>query len=312
MKVLRIVLDGEEKPEYTITKAFEQVFGEVETVWWEQYTYHFDLLNTQLKRKLESAPYDMIFMQLQAPHIIYPSTLEAISKRIPIFNWTGDVREDNIDNYIDLAPYCITLYSNSADVVKMQQKGHQTDFLQTGYDHKHYFDYATERQNKIVFIGSNYENAEFPQTRFRKEMVRAMMDEFGQDFEVYGNNWYSWGRPTKNKEEEREIYNNATIAINTNHINLPNYYSDRQLRAMACGCLVLSEYYEGIETEFPKCVVPWKTRNELIVAARLYLQDRDAATYMGEKASNLVYENCRWVHRAQQLKNLYHKYKKTV
>lgn len=312
MKILRIVLDGEEHPTYTITKAFQNGFDEVETIWWHQWYYQRDIFNAGLRDKLLNTHYDAIFMQIQEGGVVYPSTFEGVYEKMPIFNWTGDVRRD-VDFYTPTGRQCITLFSNNSDPEKMRSLGFRSDYLQVGYDDAHYFETSVPRKNKIAFIGNNYPHDTFPQSRLRYEMVKALKERFGDVVEVYGNNWSMLDgriRPTGSKVEERQLYNESLIAVNISHINLPRYYSDRQLRAMACGCMVLAQTYEDYEYEFQKGVQfdLWDGIEQLIERCEFYLSRPDEAIAIGKKAAEYVREKCTWDYRVKEFKELIDKY----
>lgn len=312
MKCLRIVLDGEEHPHYTITKAFERAFDEVETVWWHRWYNERDKLNQGIREKLQNNHYDLVFMQIQEGNVIYPSTLENVYHRLPIFNWTGDVRHD-VDFFTPIGKHCITLFSNNEDPEKMRRLGFRADYLQVGYDHAHYHLTNGSRQSRIIFIGNNYPHHIFAQSKYRYEMVKALKERFGNRFLVYGNNWQSIDpaiRSTASKEEERRLYNESTISINISHINLSRYYSDRQLRAMACGCLVLAQDYHDYEYEFEKGkdIDIWGSIEELINKCEHYLNNPQEAVKIGSQASMKVMQKATWDYRMLEFKELIKKY----
>ena len=313
MKVLRVVLDGEEKPTYTITKAFEKAFDYVETVWWYEWYNNRNELNRGLKHKLETENFDMVFMQLQEANVIYPETLENIYQKTLIFNWSGDVRP-HVDYFTSIGKYCVTLFSNDTDTHKMRALGFRSDYLQTGYDHKSYYHTNSHRLNKIAFIGNNYDHGYFSNSQYRFEMVKALKNEFASNFVIMGNNWHnldSQAKPTQNKSEELRLYNESLIAINISHINCSKYYSDRKLRAMACGSLVLSQTYENADHEFESKVHydNWDNIGQLIDKCHYYIENRELALKIGKNASEFVLEKCTWDYRMEELKDLIIKYK---
>jgi spore maturation protein CgeB len=312
MRILRVVLDGEEKPTYTITKAFERAFDYVETVWWLEWYNNRTELNRGLKHKLETDKFDVVFMQLQEANVIKPETLENVYKKTLIFNWTGDVRED-VHYFTEIGKYCVTLFSNDTDTHKMRSLGFRSDYLQTGYDDKWYYNTNSHRLNKIVFIGNNYNHGYFSNSPYREEMVRAMKREFGDDFIIRGSNWNhidGQSRITNNKEEECRLYNENLISLNIPHINCAKYYSDRKLRGMACGSLVLSQTYQDADYEFQKGVHydNWDNIDDLIKKCHYYIGNRDKAIKIGNTASQFVLEKCTWDYRLTELKNLIDKY----
>jgi len=312
MKCLRIVIHGEEKPTYTITKAFEKKFTEVETIWWQDWYDAKGELNRGLKDKLDNNEYDFVFMQIQEGNVIFPETIEYASKRYPIFNWTGDVRSD-VSYFTPIGNQTITLFSNDTDTHKMRELGFRSEYWQTGYDHAYYYNTNQHRLNQIVFIANNYNHNYFDQSALREEMVSVLHHEFKDDFKVYGNTWAGIipnAFATHSKEMENEIYNKALISINIPHINCAKYYSDRQLRAMAGGTLVLTQDYYGLEEEFKvkEHLDTWKTFDELLDKCKYYINNREEALKIGKNASNLVLEKCTWDYRLNELEEIINKY----
>lgn len=312
MKVLRLTIDGEENPTYTITKSFNKAFDHVENVYWHEWYNNRSELNRGLKHKLETENFDVLFMQLQEANAIYPETLENIYKKTLILNWTGDVRE-NVDYFTSIGKHCVTLFSNDTDTHKMRKLGFRSDYWQTGYDHAWYHNNLKHRLNKIVFIGNNYNHGAFSNSQKREDMVRALKKEFGNNFIIRGSNWQhidNQATHTRNKEDEASLYNTNLISINIPHINFSKYYSDRKLRGMACGSLVLSETYEDNEHEFQKGVHfdSWDNIPHLIEKCHYYINNRNLAINIGLNASKFVIEKCTWDYRMVELKEIINKY----
>jgi len=310
MNILRVVIDGEEYPNYTITKAFERYFNKVETIWWETYMPDVWGLNYTIQNKLQTGEFDVVFMQLQKSGAIYPDTIQMFPN-VQFYNWTGDVRED-IKNYTDISPYVTTLFSNSTDVEKMKSLGYRSDFLQVGYDHSYYYLTDQHRLNTIAFIGSNYPNHSFDMCAYRKHVVEELYKDYRENTRVHGNGWNYLGlgiRSTINKQEESHIYNTSLLALNIPHFDYKDYYSDRLLRAMASGCCVLSKRYEGYEKEFTnkKNIVVWDTIEELKELIYYYITNRNEALEIGANASEYVKENCKWDNRVKEFLHIINK-----
>jgi hypothetical protein len=56
---------------------------------------------------------------------------------------------------------------------------------------------------------------------------------------VYGTGWGA-GVKRLNPEQEAATYRGASVAINFDHFDREGFFSDRYLRAAACGCPVLN------------------------------------------------------------------------
>ena len=314
MNLLRVVIDGEENPKYCITNSFKNKFNEVDTIWWEQYQGNLPYLNSIITDYLASGKYDAVFMQIQRDGIVWPDTLKPFSEKIPIFNWTGDVRE-NINNYISLKDQVITLFSNSTDVRKMLQIGGKSDFLQTGYDYNYYYVENLHRFNTITFIGNHYHNHNFQNKDFRANVLSELFNNYAENTKVYGQGWEFLGRgirPTTDKNEEYMAYNTSLLALNVPHFEYDDYYSDRLLRSMACGCCVLSKKYNGYDKEFTNLnnIVVWETISELKELVWYYINNRELALQIGLNASKYVLEKCTWDNRVDEFISLINKYKK--
>jgi spore maturation protein CgeB len=253
MKVLRIVLDGEEYPHFTLTTAFEKHFEHVETIWRQRFS--IPRLNETILSKISLNKYDVIFMQIQQEGVIYKETARKMSEKCLVFNWTGDVRSD-ISWYEDIGEYVVTLFTNNTDVEKMRAKGYRSDFLQIGFDHKYYYppqDDSNRIQN-IVMCANYYPELQFPLTQLRVEAVNKLKIHFPEYFNLYGGSkWKDISLHPEcyaNNEGESDVYRRCGIAVSISHFDYKNYFSDRLLREMACGAFVLSHRYQNCEEDF--------------------------------------------------------------
>lgn len=310
MKLLRIVLNGEEHPNYTIKKAFEERF-DAETIWFEN--YNPVQLNEWLMERFKTKNYDAVFMQLQRGGVIFPETAAFMASKCPVFNWTGDVRVD-LSPYEEIAPYVITLFSNYHDVKIFRSKGYRSDYLQTGYDHIYYNHKGDKRESIIVFCGNNYPEINFPLGQERREMVIRLQKEFPKNFRFYGGNWLKSAITTNGSlgnVGESMAYNQAKIAISLSHFNYERYYSDRLLRIMACGALALSHNYKENELDFNNDeIVIWKDIDDLVNKCRYYLDPRNEVEVrrIADNGMKKVQTTCKWSNRVSEFKELITKY----
>ena len=291
MKILRIVLTGEEHPHYTITEAFNKYL--TDTIYWD--TLPLSGLNHEIQRMIRENDYDLIFMQLQAPNIVTVETARLMSERSTVFNWSGDVRAD-LSWYIELAPYVITLFTNMTDVRTIQELGFRAEYLQTGYDHNYYFKKQEERSRIVSFCANYYPNAQFPLTPYRVAAVKRLQQL--PEFNLYGGNWEQIGIKSKgmlNNVQEAEVYNNSLLAINISHFNYSRYFSDRLLREMACGCCVLSHQFQDCELEFESDwygdnghIVYFEDVNDMEEKVKYFLTNPEEAIAIGERAAKYV------------------------
>ena len=220
---------------------------------------------------------DIIFFQIQRAGVISVETFKELASICPkIINWTGDVRTPIPQFYIDLAPYCITSFSNMTDVNEMSQyEEFKTAFLQIGYDPKVFYKQDdVEKDIDIIFMGNSYSSSKFPLSQYRIDMVDRLKKEFGERFKLYGSGWpNSDGGCNGNQAEECDLYNRAKIGINLSHFNYDNYSSDRMYRLMGSGTFCLSHSYNKIEEDFEcRALDTWSDFDELIAKCKKYLE----------------------------------------
>jgi spore maturation protein CgeB len=310
MKILRIAMDGEEYPNYTLTNAFKNVFSEVKTIWWQQISD----VNATIINEVTNGGYDAVFLQIQSPNVINEAAAKAIYEHSLGFNWTGDVRT-NIDWYIRLGKYFVTCFTNMTDVLKMRQLGLRAEYLQIGYDDKYYFPQESECHNNIVFCANYYPNNDFPLTSYRKDIVYALKREFGDKFNLYGANWRGCGISAEveqvNNSQEAHIYRTAAIAINCSHFDYSRYSSDRLLREMASGAFVLSHNFKDIDKDFNnrEHLVTWDNISDLIEKCHYYLKNCDERKQIAAIGCQYVKNTATWKERMMDFKDLIYKHK---
>jgi len=315
MNLLRIVMVGEEDPHYTITISFQQKFNIVHTIWWNHHTPNS--LDILVRKHYESNNYDVVFMQLQTDSAINVNTIEFISERSLVFNWSGDVR-DHVNFYTKYGNWVITLFTNETDVEKMRKLGYKSDYLQVGYDHKHY--YCTNekykyRQPAIVYCANHYPNTNYPLTNYRMEIVKKLSETFKENFLLCGAGWGGVSGVTSsgvaNNSHEARLYNYCSIAINLSHFNYKRYSSDRLFREMACGSLVLSHDFQDYQKDFRNehNLVVWKDIDDLINKCDNYLCDNKKAREIAANGIHEAENKYRWINVVDNFLQLINKYK---
>jgi len=252
---------------------------------------------------------DIIFMQLQREGIITVDTVRQLHEEgFKVINWTGDVRTPIPQFYFDLAPYCVTSFSNMTDVNIMREYGFKSEYLQIGYDPEVFYKKDVYKDLDIVFMGNNYREGKFPLSTYRIEMVNRMRKEFGERFKVYGNGWeFSSGDLNGDQHKECDVYNRAKIGINLSHFNYSRYSSDRMFRLMGSGCFCLTHNYEDIDKDFKIGTISiWKDIDELIEKCRLYLESPTdyMITDTAQKGYEYVRENYTYKQMAENILKL--------
>lgn len=311
MRLLHIGLYNEKEPQMGLRRALSNHFDYKEITWLVK---DIKTLNEGIKGSMPY--YDILFCQIQTPGILEATTfMEWYKHGKIVFNFTGDVRQPLPQWYWDLAPYCITLFTNNNDVELLINRGFKSYYFQIGYDE---LIYHPEKNNEhdlsdkfnIVFMGNNYLNNKFPLSTFRTEMINKLLEEFGNDFQLFGSNWpkaFNAIDLNFNQQKEAEVYRKCKIAINLSHFNLKNYSSDRLFRIGGSGAFCLSHNFQGFIMEYGMPELAWDNINDLKNKIKHYLQSdfEPIRKDLSLKFHNFISANYSWEKRIQQLKEIY-------
>lgn len=283
MKVLHIGINA--SPNLAIARAFRECGHDTTSLDWKDRKGANAALDAALTDGTE-----LCFMQLQAANVVDATRVRALRDAgCFVVNWCGDVRDPLPQHYVDMAEHVsVTSFTNMPDVEALKAMGFDARFLQVGYDELIYTPEGSAMPTPpIVFMGNNYVDR-FPLSKARAEMVAAMREAFGKDFAVYGSGW-GHGAKRLNPEQEAATYRGAKIAINFDHFNRPGFYSDRMLRAMACGVKVI---------DARRCC-GWELE-VLVDNVRLALTDPRTQEH-GAKNAQSAFERGRWHSRIATL-----------
>jgi glycosyltransferase involved in cell wall biosynthesis len=251
MRLFYIGIYNNFEPQMGMRRSLRGIATEYSEIDWVSFKKSYGKnFGAALIQKVNGFKPDIIFMQIQTPDVITPE----IAKQLNGFkvNWTGDVRE-NIDWYIDVAPYVnVTLFTNMDDVYTLRKKKLKADFLQVSVDEKIYKpDGKYVEFAPIVFFGNNY-GKQFPLSEYRYNIVTQLKRDYGNQFAIFGSGWNGLEAGNLNGKQEQEamILRGAKIALSISHFDRERYFSDRLLRAMFCGCVVISHKYKSIGKDF--------------------------------------------------------------
>jgi hypothetical protein len=227
---------------------------------------------------------DLIFMQIQQPGILDRKTCDELRTLSTVINWTGDVRSPIPPWFLELGPHVsATCFSNMNDVRLMTQHNLPSEFLQIGYDDDLYVAGNFSRAG-VVFTGNHY--GSFPVSQFRLEAVTAMKKTLGPRMKLFGSAWGSLADGNTNTDPKQEIRHlqSCAIAVSISHFQYERYFSDRLLRYMACGPLVLQHWYPGIDKDFTpgEHLVVFHDIPELLTKLEYYLSHPQEARRIAE------------------------------
>lgn len=249
---------------------------------------------------------DVIFMHIQNSESVDVETYRRLSKISFVVNYTFDCRNNEKTQWLyNLVPILgLVCFSNQDDVDECVRRGHDNAMvLQSSFDDGIYKPSSESSRNGIVFIGNNTENTnlEFERAKERREMVDFLSYSYPSDFSVYGIGWAK--SQFINPKEEVAIYQKALIVINHNHFERELYTSDRLWRAMACGPLVLTKYFKGIEKMFSRgeYLDWWSSFEELKQRVDYYTRNPAQTKLMSIRGSQQVLLKHTWTARIKEM-----------
>lgn len=290
-----------------IARAFREEGHEVEVFDWRKYQkeQHRHKIEPECIALAKEFKPDLAFCQFQAPGLI-TERLPLALKEIGCFtiNWSGDVRHPLPDWYKELAPhFSVTSFTNMPDVEEIRAMGYRSEFLQIGYDEGIYYP-GNEERSGVVFLGNNYGGYKYAESGSRRDMVKALSEAFPKDFSVYGMSWEEVA-PRNAKGYVREpgdadILRRSLVAVGWDHFHRPGFASDRLLRATACGCATVNQYYQGIEQEHPD-VGAARSIDEMVKMVGYALSNPDKARQVGQIAAVNTLKQHRWNERVRTI-----------
>lgn len=306
-KLLHIMM-GQHNPD--LQRGLNTVFDCLHLDWTKHGENSFQLQSVLLNTQNNFNP-DYILMHIQSGNVVKDDTLIQLSKKSKIINWTGDVRNPLPSHYLHIgSKIFLTLYTNMNDVQTSLQKGVRADFLQVGFDKKH-FNPIGDKGNypEIIFLGSNYGDM-FPLSAFRRQMVERLKTEFGNKFGFYGAGWSNANGNINTYAEEGKAYRSCKIAINLSHFAYSRYSSDRMFRILGSGAFCLTHRFPNIEKDFKigDEVVVWDSLQDLSNKIRYYIEKDKEREIIAMRGCALARNKYTWDDFADNLKLIINKY----
>lgn len=269
--------------------------------------------NRDLLQASEEFKPDIIFIQIQQENILHEDTAIKLAQNSFVINFSGDVREALPDWYVHIGKHIqLTTFTNMVDVNRVRNYGLPADYLEVGFNPEIYNRHNIPKSGpEIVAHFNHYENM-FPLSEYRVRIVQKLHEVFGDKFGVFGNFPCAQGNFNSNQLEEAQNYNRAKIAINCSHFNFDRYSSDRLLRALGSGVMVLSHHYKNIEEDFKigEHLEVFNDLEELVVKCQHYLAHENQRDIIANNGYNLAHRTFTFDHMAQNIINLYNKHKK--
>lgn len=313
MKILHLGLCCCESPE----NGFQAALRKVSTVFRELKPDHPNFNREAIRIATEIySPTEptLIFIQIQAPDILWIDTAKKLSILGFVINFTGDVRWSTPDWMLQIGKVIqLTTFSNMFDVHNCTAAGIKADFLNYAIDPKRYTRHGEVFSiPKIVAHMNNYGGGYFPLSQFRIDAVERLQKEFKEDFAVYGTGWSNAkGNLNSDQVAESKQYNNALIAISISHFDYNRYASDRLFRCLGSGIFTLSHNYDNIKADFVPGVHldTFVTLDEMVTKCHHYLENSTERLKIAQWGFDLAHDKFTFDAMVQNILQLYEKHK---
>lgn len=160
-------------------------------------------------------------------------------------HWIGDFfdsRLTNSKNIIDL--YCFTDSSFIEDAQKLGLEN--TKYLPLAYNPDIFFDSTLAKNNRLIFIGAWSPD--------RQELI----EKIPLPMSIYGKGWDKLNKPDSSIHPQNislskvaDLYRQHKYVLNIiNKKNIRQGMNMRCFEALACGCILVSEYVKDLEFVF--------------------------------------------------------------
>jgi spore maturation protein CgeB len=263
----------------------------------EIFTGHHDL-NKQIIKDVSDFRPDIVFMQIQQANVVSLETLKLIRPLCgKIVNFTGDVRSPLPNWYLETGKLIdLTLFVSMNDVRIARTKGINADWLQLGFDEEIFNDKAKPlKEAEIIFTGNHY--GDFPLSKYRYDIVKALSKEFKERFQLYGNGWNIPAIDSNSSQPlQASIFRGSKIAINCSHYDHSMYVSDRMLRIMGSGTFCLSHNFTDYDKVYKdkENLVIFNSIPEMIELCKYYLENEEERNRIARNGYELTHKLYTW------------------
>lgn len=197
----------------------------------------------------------LVFMQIQTPGVIAGDCINDLRQSCDpscvVVQWDGDHRHNHVTGpdrewFVDLARGCdVNACVCTRDVEEYAEMGVKgAAYVNIGVDTDLWRPATPDPTGPdVLFLASFYKHLGY---QTRAETVRTLSGRFPDRFAVYG---YGWPTDANHRgfvphEREAPLYSRSLCAIsNSIRTDLPRYTSDRLLRGLASGALMLVESF---------------------------------------------------------------------
>jgi hypothetical protein len=270
----------------------------------------------------------LIFLQLQRPNVLSPSTVAEARKaagthNLVVISWCGDVGGSNgpyrshDDRWAyDMAVQCdLMLYSSMSQVRAHRSRAmHNAAYLQIGYDEDRYFEGPDDEYGShfdVVFLGTKYHDTQRSvltgqESGLRRVIAETMRSRLGERFGLFGHGW-GGGVAHLPAGQSGDTYRRAHFALSISLCSvLERYSSDRLFRALACGTSVLLKAFDdwpSFGLQHGENLLVWESVDEAMALVDEWLNParRSQLREIGRRGARLAREHHSWGIRMQEL-----------
>ena len=251
--------------------------------------------------ELAKEGFDIGFFQLQETGTITPETLEKIKPYFKLLvQWQGDIREVVPEYQQKIGKYFDITYLGFDHIRQYEPYCNEVKTMMIAIDGKEVIPEEQEKKYDLVFAGNHYN--QFPDTKFRTELINVLRQKFNT--KVYGFGW-NFETETCPVKEQGKRYREGRVCLSINHFNDVKYYSERLLWCLASGTPTVVKRTPELEFEENKHYLGFDDVNECVRQINLLLQYPEKGEQIAKEARKEILKNHTWTSRAKQLKGDY-------
>lgn len=277
---------------------------------WER-TRSKGAVSTEFLQKVRQLKPHLIHMQLQFTGLIdAPVIAEArrICPGVVITNWSGDVRDTAIANFVSVAHALDYSLISSTGQLDMYRRAGCTNskYWQIGYNPLVNFPLKYDKfKYDASFLANNYGHI-FPDGGLRLNIANQLRTSLGSRFGLFGNG-YAPPAPVIEPSKGNEVYNDSVCPISISNFNgVAHYFSDRLLACMASGRPTITWFYPGFNDQFVEDeeIFVAKKISDILDIIQYCKSNPDAATKVGMNGYKRVLREHTFTSRVLELLNI--------
>ena len=255
------------------------------------------------RKAYRKKPVDWIFCYGGGQDISAPVINQIVSEyRIPVINvtfddkqgWAGPVCGEHCTGARDLTKEIDVFFTSARVACEWHlAQGGRAIYMPEAFDNTYFHPRACKNDIPVSFVGASY--------GFRKQVIKFLQNH-GVDIQAYGTGW-----PRGFANDPVDIFNRSIINLGMGGIGYSESLTNVKGRDFEIpgtgGGVYLTSFNPDLAQHFTigEEILCYRNRDEMLELIRYYLQHRDEAQKIAEKARIRCLQEHRWLFRYQRM-----------